>query len=819
MIETRQILEELQLKNVLATSSTGAVFLAGDPESGTDVVIKMISCAVPNAEDVVRRLFLKMIEAARSKHIQAMPTLTDHGLTPEGDGFVVMDFVEGETLDSIEDLSVFAAINILLDVLSCIEGLAGVGSAHLNLKPTNIFVTNAPANDRARVLGFGTSATLLHAGAGVPVPADDPHIAPELVTGNVLPSEQAWRSDLFSLGVIACGALGAEIEADGYGRPRVSLPAAVRVTLPEADPLEDILGRIMDPDPTKRGDSPFDVRDSLIRALPDPLAVAVPVAAPDVDSPLSSYDPNKTDPAFDPAPTTAVKPEIIVAEISTESELGMAVDGAVVEEREGWPEVFFDDPELPASLDSSEDTDVHNPIPVDVWVPEVDEVDRVGSAPAAVPPPSQKATGKRRVSRVELTLVAAVVIVLGSIVAFTWPTGGDDEGLAVAMATQLEELGSNEALVPPPPDDNLFDDLLAIQQLVDVGDLAAARDSLDALDDRDGFSFSSDETALYDNLVAAVAQAADRGAAIEDLRTGLDYGSVKMLRRGVAGLAGLPQDKISEVSGLAGDLTRARRVLGFHSDMWDAHRDGDHLGAIEKSVRLENMLPGYSGAADVRDQSASALEARAEVFISDDQYENAVTVLESLRRVLPDRDGPATRIAWCQEHINLTRREESVIANALAMGDTGDPEEGLALLDRMTPDPRLRGEYDSARLALEDRIAEMDADQPAIEFATAMELGFKKNETITVPLKVTDDYRVERVVVHARNEADDGFLQIPLEADGGGLYNFVITPELHGNKDVYFFVVARDHSGNIGRFGSREEPQTVTRKKWFKKIL
>ncbi len=53
MIETRQILEELQLKNVLATSATGAVFLAGDPDSGRDVVIKMISCAVPNAEEKV----------------------------------------------------------------------------------------------------------------------------------------------------------------------------------------------------------------------------------------------------------------------------------------------------------------------------------------------------------------------------------------------------------------------------------------------------------------------------------------------------------------------------------------------------------------------------------------------------------------------------------------------------------------------------------------------------------------------------------------------------------------------------------------------
>ena len=102
MIETRQILEELQLRNVLATSPTGAVFLAGDPETGEDKVIKMVSCAVPGSEETVRQLFLAMAAAVRFGAIPAMPVVTDHGLTPEGDGFMVMDVVEGKTLDVLE---------------------------------------------------------------------------------------------------------------------------------------------------------------------------------------------------------------------------------------------------------------------------------------------------------------------------------------------------------------------------------------------------------------------------------------------------------------------------------------------------------------------------------------------------------------------------------------------------------------------------------------------------------------------------------------------------------------------------------------------
>jgi len=588
--------------------------------------------------------------------------------------------------------------------------------------------------------------------------------------------------------------------------------------MPEAEPLEKMLGQIMEPDPRKRGDSPSDVRDPLIRALPDPPSFSTPVVVPELESEVDSFDLNKTDSLFAAPSPTVAHPTGPHSATEMTGEATVFAEIAAVEDGDGWPEVLFDDPELPPSLDETEDTDVRNPVPVDVWVPQADGIGGVESTPAAVNPDARSASS-RRVSRLEIAVVAAVVIVLGSIIAFTWSTVDVDDGLAVATAIQLEERASTEALVPPPPDDNLFDDLLAVQQLVDAGDLEAAWEAVNVLESRDGFSFSSDESALYDSLVAAVARASDRGAALEALRTGLNYGSIKMVRRGVAGLTGFSADEIADIDGLVEDLAQARKALRLHADMWDAHREGDYLGAIENSWRLEGILPGYSGAVDVREQSAAVLEARSEAFIAGSKYTNAIAVLESMQRVWPDRDGSAARIAWCRKQVDLTRRGESLIAGALAKGEAGDPEGGLAVLDGMTPTPDLQGEVDRARFVLENRLSEMDSNEPVIVLATAMELGFKKNETITIPLKVSDDYRVERVVVHARNEADDGYLQILLQPDDEGLYNFSIAPELHGNKHVYFFVVARDRSGHVGRLGSQDEPQRVTRKKWFKKLL
>lgn len=812
MIETRQILEELELRNVLATSATGAVFLAGDPTTGDDVVIKMVSCAVPGAEEKVRRLFLEMAAAVRSAPIAAMPRLTDHGLTPEGDGFLVMDLVEGRTLDTFDDIPAFAAVNILLDILSCIEDLARLSTAHLNLKSNNILVTNSPRDDRAVVLGFGTSATLVHAGPGVPVPAEDPHLAPELVAGNLLPADQRWRSDLFSFGVIACGMLGAEIEANGYDRPIVTLTEPVRSALPEAEPLEEILGRVMAPDPMLRGDSPSDVRDPLIRALPDPPSmIGVAAAASTVEPP--TFDPNRTDPSFE-APTVEAGP---AAPPPPAGEVDREAVTDVMEIGDDWPAVLFDDPELPASLDPAEDTDVSNPVPPDVWVPPA-----TAEAVEAVGPTATSATvgGGRRVSRLELAVVAAVVIVLGGIIAFTWSTSARrDRAPVVAGVAQVPDRDGDETLVPPPPDANLFDDLLKIRGLVDAGDLDSARAALDELESRDDVSMTSDEAALYESLVAAVAEEAGRTTAIADLRNGLAHGSIKMVRRGAAGLSGMSPIEIAAEDGLADDLQQARQVIGLHTRMWDAYNAGDYLGAISASNELAHELPGYSGAGEVREQSADAIEARAEAHLAGNEYDSALAVFESLLRVWPDRAGLPARVDRCREQLAITRREESVITAALAMGQAGDPEGGLARLDSIAGETRLADEVAAARSTLEAKLAALDAGAPRVELATAVELSFKKNERLTIPFRATDDHRVEEVVVHARNQNDEAYLEIPLEADDQGLYPFVVTPELHGNTDVVFYVVAVDRSGHVGRLGSSDQPLTIVRSKWFKKLL
>jgi hypothetical protein len=292
-----------------------------------------------------------------------------------------------------------------------------------------------------------------------------------------------------------------------------------------------------------------------------------------------------------------------------------------------------------------------------------------------------------------------------------------------------------------------------------------------------------------------------------------------MLRRAVPSLGGLSREEVAEVPGLADDLRRARTAIRLHGEMWQAQKEGDHLGAITRADELVEVLPAYTTALEVRRRSAEELEARAEGHVVSHEYESAEAVLESLRRVWPEREGVAERIAWCRERIEEAHQAEAAIQRAVARGDAGDPEGGLEALAAVRYDPQQQEVVDRARTRLEGRLAELDAAAPTVEIASDVSPAFKKNQSVTVPLTVTDDLRVVRVVVWARNESDDGYLEIPLQPAGGGRYDFVVTPELHDNQNVFFYVEAFDPSGHVGRLGTSDSPQSVERSRWFKKIL
>jgi hypothetical protein len=180
--------------------------------------------------------------------------------------------------------------------------------------------------------------------------------------------------------------------------------------------------------------------------------------------------------------------------------------------------------------------------------------------------------------------------------------------------------------------------------------------------------------------------------------------------------------------------------------------------------------------------------------------------------VWPERDGVAERIEWCRRQQAGEDRMMAVLESALTTGQAGDPEGALRVLAGVTPTEEFNGRFERARRTLTDQLASMDAQPPEIFVPTDLEMILRKNTTFVVPITVTDDYRVERVIAHVRKNDESGFREIPLESTDAGLYPFEITPALHGNKKLFFYVTAEDRSGHRSNLWSADQPQLLKRK-------
>ncbi len=367
--------------------------------------------------------------------------------------------------------------------------------------------------------------------------------------------------------------------------------------------------------------------------------------------------------------------------------------------------------------------------------------------------------------------------------------------------------------------------LEAAENALIAGDAAAARVALDGLTSEDIENFSQEEAGLHDHLVATL-EGGSRDEAITDLRGGLSYSSIKMIRRALSGLAGIENEEIAAVPGLGRDLERGREALQLQNLMIRARENGDQAQVLERATALIAVLPEYSTAHNLRDEAANALETEAEVLAGNSEYVRAIAALQPVSQFWPDRDGLQGRLERYRElqgeSIRLqTEADEyqNYIDAALERGENGVPDEGLRMLERRKAPASLEHQKREAITVLETRLAALDASPPQIEIVAGAELTYKKNESARLELSVSDDYRVVGVKAMLRGEGASAYREIPLSATEDDRYRLEISREIHRNGPVELYFEALDISGHVGRLGSSTEPLVVARKGVFKRIL
>jgi serine/threonine-protein kinase len=199
------VASKYRLVQPLGEGATSVVWGAVNVATHGQVALKLIQD--PNPE--LRRRLLREARACGSLKHPNIVQVYDVGETAEGEPFLVMEFLAGETLAArlrrAGRLPPGGAVAIAMDVARALRRAHAEGVIHRDLKPANIFLHREPevAGDVVKVLDFGVSkmalgadATSTSTGTLIGSPA---YMSPEQARGA---KQLDGRSDLWSVGVV-----------------------------------------------------------------------------------------------------------------------------------------------------------------------------------------------------------------------------------------------------------------------------------------------------------------------------------------------------------------------------------------------------------------------------------------------------------------------------------------------------------------------------------------------------------------------------------------------------------------------------------------
>ena len=193
----------------------GAVFLAERADGAFDhqVAIKIIRHTLADAG--LDRRFRRERQILASLTHPGIARLLDGGMTPDGEPYFVMEYIEGEALPiylSRMQLDVARRLALFQQVCAAVSYAHRTLVVHGDLKPSNILVTG---DQRAKLIDFGLARVLDLEGAGPDTPAHTVTAMRAFTPGYASP-EQArgdritTSSDVYSLGVILFELLSGE---------------------------------------------------------------------------------------------------------------------------------------------------------------------------------------------------------------------------------------------------------------------------------------------------------------------------------------------------------------------------------------------------------------------------------------------------------------------------------------------------------------------------------------------------------------------------------------------------------------------------------
>src|SRR5580765_8177040 len=140
---------QYHIESLLGKGGMGAVFLARHILLGDRVAIKILPQEMRNNAEWLRRFRREGQAARRFRHPNAV-TVYDLRTSADGTIYMVMEYVEGHTLDAeLKKRGSFTArdaFEILTPIMSVLDTAHSMGVVHRDLKPENIMIGNPSGN-------------------------------------------------------------------------------------------------------------------------------------------------------------------------------------------------------------------------------------------------------------------------------------------------------------------------------------------------------------------------------------------------------------------------------------------------------------------------------------------------------------------------------------------------------------------------------------------------------------------------------------------------------------------------------------------------
>ncbi|MGH9477369.1 MAG: protein kinase domain-containing protein [Terriglobales bacterium] len=292
-----QSLGPYRIETELGEGGMGVVYRARDQRLDRAVALKVLPERLGH-DAAARERLQREARAISALNHPGICTLYDVGETPEGQPFLVMELLEGESLQQRlrrGPLSPEQTRTLGIEIADALEAAHRRGMIHRDLKPGNIVLT---AEGHAKLLDFGLAKMVAAAAAlsddaptlATPTPGD--FTQPGRVVGTIayMSPEQALgqpldaRSDVFSLGLVLYEMLAGQPAFPGSTSAAVfdgilnRTPTALHERLPTCPPaLEQAIATAMEKDPARRFASAGGLRDALRTGLTS--TAAAPAAA------------------------------------------------------------------------------------------------------------------------------------------------------------------------------------------------------------------------------------------------------------------------------------------------------------------------------------------------------------------------------------------------------------------------------------------------------------------------------------------------------------------------------------------------------------